>query len=116
MKNKKSNLIDPIKITGFFVFLIAFILNIQTSIDGQWELVNVGFGQSTADNEEPECSAGGCNATSCSFTGEVMVMGTGVQVSNAISCSDTWACCSVEAYCFSKDLCEDTGSGGSGGA
>ena len=36
----------------------------------------------------------------------ITVMGSGVQVSNSVSCQDTWACCHVTAYCFSKDDCK----------
>ena len=56
--------------------------------------------------EPPTCTAGGCNATSCSYSGTITVMGSGVQVSNSVTCQDTWACCHVTAYCFSKDDCK----------
>ena len=56
--------------------------------------------------EPPTCTAGGCNASSCSYSGTITVMGSGVQVSNSVSCQDTWACCHVTAYCFSKDDCK----------
>ena len=54
----------------------------------------------------PTCFAGGCNASSCSYSGIATVMGSGVQVSNSVSCQGTWACCHFTAYCFSKDDCK----------
>lgn len=47
MKNNKS-IFHPIKLVGALVFLMAFVLNIQTSLNGDWELVNVGFAQGTS--------------------------------------------------------------------
>lgn len=44
MKNRKTNF-HPIKLIGALVFLLAFTLNIQTSLNGEWELVNVGIAQ-----------------------------------------------------------------------
>lgn len=44
MENKKTNF-NLLKIMGALVFLMAFTLNIQTSLNGEWELVNVGFAQ-----------------------------------------------------------------------
>lgn len=44
MKNKMT-IFRPIRLIGALVFLMAFTLNIQTSINGEWELVNVGFAQ-----------------------------------------------------------------------
>lgn len=57
MKNKKT-IFHPIKLIGALVFLMAFTLNIQTSLNGEWELVNVGFAQGTtahtcAEGETP---------------------------------------------------------------
>lgn len=72
------------------------------------ELVDVptAFASGEGDEEdEPTCASGGCNATSCSYSGEISVMGSGVTVSNSISCQDTWACCHLTAYCFSKSRC-----------
>ena len=44
MKNKNT-IFHPIKLIGALVFLMAFTLNIQTSLNGEWDLVNVGFAQ-----------------------------------------------------------------------
>lgn len=46
MKNKKT-IFNPIKLIGALVFLMAFMLNIQTSFNGEWELVNVGVASGT---------------------------------------------------------------------
>lgn len=65
--------------------------------------------ESLAQNESgggaPTCMAGGCNASSCSFEGEIVVMGNGATYKNSVSCVDAWACCFTTAYCFSKDKC-----------
>lgn len=49
MKSKGTNF-NPIKVLGMLVFLMAFTLNIQTSLDGEWELVNVSFAQGSGSS------------------------------------------------------------------
>ncbi|REG84436.1 hypothetical protein C8N25_11510 [Algoriphagus antarcticus] len=46
MKNNKS-IFNPIKLISALVFLMAFVLNIQTGLNGDWELVTAGFGRGT---------------------------------------------------------------------
>jgi len=54
----------------------------------------------------PTCAAGGCHSSSCSYSGTITVMGSGVQVSNSVSCdAATYACCHLTAFCFSKSKC-----------
>lgn len=54
----------------------------------------------------PTCAAGGCHSSSCSYSGTITVMGSGVAVSNSVSCdASTYACCHLTAYCFSKSKC-----------
>lgn len=62
MKNNKS-IFHPIKLIGALVFLMAFVLNIQTSLNGDWELVNAGFAQGTGD--------GGSGGVTCPAAGQV---------------------------------------------
>jgi len=50
MNNKKS-IFHPIKLVGALVFLMAFVLNIQTSLNGDWELVNVGYSVTSTGGE-----------------------------------------------------------------
>jgi len=65
MKNK-TKIFHPIKLIGTLVFLMAFMLNIQTSLNGEWELVSVGFAQDTGG--EDDNSGGDC--TNCGNTDE----------------------------------------------
>lgn len=64
MKNKKT-IFHPVKLIGALVFLMAFTLNIQTSLNGEWELVNVGFANgsggsgSECDKEKYQSVCGG---------------------------------------------------------
>lgn len=58
MKNKKT-IFHPIKLIGALVFLMAFTLNIQTSLNGEWELVNVGFAQGSGGSSGSG-GTGGC--------------------------------------------------------
>ena len=58
MKNKKA-IFHPIKLIGALVFLMAFTLNIQTSLNGEWELVNVGFAQGSGGSSGSG-GTGGC--------------------------------------------------------
>lgn len=107
MKNKKT-IFNPIKAVGILVFLMAFTLNIQTSLNGEWELVNVGFAQtctgegcsgSTEGNDHGNCfskpsnvtcEAGGSGASSCSIEYEVL----GVKKVASVTCSvGCYACC-----------------------
>lgn len=55
MKNKKTNF-NPIKLIGALVFLMAFTLNIQTSLNGEWELVNVGFANGSSGSGGENCT------------------------------------------------------------
>lgn len=68
MKNKKTNF-NPLKIIGALVFLMAFTLNIQTSLNGEWELVNVGFAQgsggSGGSGPHITCPSYGTNSGAC---------------------------------------------------
>lgn len=63
MKNKKT-IFHPIKLIGALVFLMAFTLNVQTSLNGEWELVNVGFAQDGSGGSEgsggSSGGSGGC--------------------------------------------------------
>lgn len=93
---KQQKNFHPIKTIGALVFLLAFTLNIQTSLNGEWELVNVGLAQGSGGSggsggggDAPTCAAGGCNASSCSFTEEISVLGNGVTYSNSTTCVDT---------------------------
>lgn len=63
--------------------------------------------ESLANDEtgKPTCAAGGCYATSCSFSGEIEILGNGAHYSNSVSCEDAWACCFTTAYCFDKSRC-----------
>lgn len=62
-----------------------------------------------ADGESssgPTCAAGSCNAICCNFSGTIMVLGTGVTVSNGVTCTNgQFACCHLTAYCFDPSLC-----------
>ena len=55
------------------MFLMAFTLNIQTSLDGQWELVNVGFAQ---DSEGSGGSSGGSGGSGGDCEGSVSCEGS----------------------------------------
>jgi len=44
IKNNQTKF-KPTKIVGFLVFFLAFILNIQTDVNGDWELVNKSMAQ-----------------------------------------------------------------------
>lgn len=57
MKNKKT-IFHPVKYIGALLFLMAFTLNIQTSLNGEWELVNVGFAQGSG-------GSGGSGGSTC---------------------------------------------------
>lgn len=90
-----------------FIILTIFNLSFETtdnisklSLD---ELVKVSIGFAAEElSEEPTCAAGGCDATECSFSGEIM----GVAVSNSVTCvNDTYACCHLTAYCFTSPDC-----------
>ncbi len=66
--------------------------------------------ETLASNESggnpPTCMAGGCHARSCSFSGQIEVLGNGATYTNSIECDDlTWACCFTTAYCFNKNRC-----------
>jgi hypothetical protein len=56
MKNKKA-ILAPIKVIGIFIFLAAFTLNIQTSLNGEWELVNAGFAKDHTVSTSGSCFA-----------------------------------------------------------
>ncbi len=66
MKNNKS-IFHPIKLVGALVFLMAFVLNIQTSLNGDWELVNAGFaqGSSGSGGSGGTCQTGGLPNRNC---------------------------------------------------
>lgn len=75
MRNKKT-IFNPIKAVGILVFLMAFTLNIQTSLNGEWELVNAGFaqdgwggtgGDDGSGGSGGDCTPGGAPKTSCSI-------------------------------------------------
>lgn len=52
------------------------------------------------------CMAGGQFSTQCSYSGTITVMGSGVTVSNSITCTDeAYACCHLTAYCFARTDC-----------
>ncbi|WP_035140979.1 hypothetical protein [Flavobacterium daejeonense] len=101
-----------IGILGIAVITVMMIFNINTINDSTSDtslasLMSMNVAH--ADGEggtKPTCAAGGCNASSCSFSGEISVMGSGTTVSCSVSCdSSTWACCHLTAYCFSKTKC-----------
>ena len=95
-----------------FVLMDIFIeMNKKTEEQTTYSITleNLLHAQTETDGETqgpPTCFAGGCNASSCSYSGTATVMGSGVQVSNSVSCQGTWACCHFTAYCFSKDDCK----------
>lgn len=59
----------------------------------------------TGEEGRPTCAAGGCYARSCSFSGEIVVLGNGAHYTNSVECEDAWACCYTTAYCFPKSRC-----------
>jgi hypothetical protein len=66
----------------------------------------LSFGVDPGESLAPTCAAGGCGSRSCSFQGEISVMGSGVQVSNSVECDENYySCCHLTAYCFSKSQC-----------
>jgi|GEM_PF-4167348 len=128
--NSKTNMrIKPekwMKRAAAGIFLVALVLNVKITLDGPYFLVghelvaqttgtgtNTGTGTTTStststgtgDQGRPTCAAGGCNATSCSYSGTIEVMGNSIQVSNSVSCEGTWACCHITAFCFDKKRC-----------
>jgi len=56
IKNNQTKF-KPTKIVGFLVFFLAFILNIQTDVNGDWELVNKSMAQkeSLEPSKPPPC-------------------------------------------------------------
>ncbi|MEB2785528.1 hypothetical protein [Algoriphagus persicinus] len=88
MKNNKS-FFHPIKLVGALVFLMAFILNIQTNLNGDWELVNMGFAQSTTTEGCYEVTQPG-GATVWVCDGTTLIYSTTVDFG---ACSGPWTNC-----------------------
>lgn len=63
MKKNKS-ISRPLNVIGAFVFLIAFVFNVQTSLNGDWELFNVAFAQGSGGSGAP-CPTG--NEPGCPY-------------------------------------------------
>ena len=58
MTNKRT-IFHPIRLIGTLVFLMAFTLNIQTSLNGEWELVNAGFALNGSGGDGGSGGSGG---------------------------------------------------------
>jgi hypothetical protein len=106
MKNKNT-IFHPIKLIGALVFLMAFTLNIQTSLNGEWDLVNVGFAQDvTVSTGGGSCFArylsqcpeypggsGGGERVDCAYTGVSVPGDTCTRIrcnqsTSTLTCSD----------------------------
>ena len=98
-----------LKITAAAAFMVALAINIDMTLNDPFAGMSaeaIATGTTGGDETgEPICAAGGCYATSCSYSGTITVYGSGVAVSNSITCEGTWACCHLTAYCFNKNRC-----------
>ena len=99
-----------ITITSIFICTVAIGLSIYTIQDTSniSDLISIEV-EALAQNHsgdsgtgEPTCFAGGCHSTSCTWEGEIAVLG---HISSSISCEDAWACCHATAFCFEKKRC-----------
>lgn len=110
----KLKIEKTLKYAAVLLFVGVLLVNVKMSLDNPFSyMAEAAIAEETTNGGAPTCTAGGCNATSCSYSGEITVLGSGVTVTNSVSCTNnTFACCHITAYCFDAEKCNDSPGGG----
>lgn len=61
----------------------------------------------TDNDEEPNCTSGGCGTLACSIGGGISIFKIGANIQQGVSCeSGYYACCNIShSHCFNSSNC-----------